>query len=62
MMYKIHFVSTFANILIIYYNSWCLINKYIDIFITKQKKDIYWKIYKKRGKIVRSINVYKNFI
>lgn len=61
-MYKIHFVSTFANILIIYYNSWCLINKYIDIFITKQKKDIYWKIYKKRGKIVRSINVYKNFI
>lgn len=61
-MYKIHFVSTFANILIIYCNSWCLINKYIDIFITKQKKDIYWKIYKKRGKIVRSINVYKNFI
>lgn len=50
MMYKIHFVSTFANILIIYYNSWCLINKYIDIFITKQKKDIYWKIYKKKRK------------
>lgn len=33
MMYKIHFISTFDNILIIHWISRCSINKCIDIFM-----------------------------
>lgn len=50
-MYKIHFVSTFANILIIYYNSWCLINKYIIFLLLSRRRIYIEKFIKKEEKL-----------